>query len=103
MDSPARGDDARFFDALKQLSRSLLEGLGQRLDLLSLELDEEKRRVFGVIFLAIVSAFSAFIALLCLNLAILLLSWDSHRRATTAARGVVPRSWLSRSTPSRAT
>ena len=79
MDSPVRSDDSRFLDALKRLWKSLFEGLGQRFDLFSLELEEEKRRIFGVVFLAMVSAFSAFIAFLCLNLVVILLSWDGNR------------------------
>ena len=79
MGSPTRMDDSRFLDALKGLWRSLLVGLTQRFDLFSLELEEEKRRLLTVIFLVMVAAFSAFLAFLCLNLVVILLSEDFWR------------------------
>lgn len=79
MENPTRTDDSRFLDALKGLWRSLLVGLTQRFDLFSLELEEEKQRVFTVVFVAMVAAFSTFMMFLCLNLVILLLSWDGNR------------------------
>ena len=79
METPTRTDDSRFLDALKGLWRSLLVGLAQRFDLFSLELEEEKQRVFTVVFVAMVAAFSTFMMFLCLNLVILLLSWDGNR------------------------
>lgn len=79
MDTPRHGDDTRFLDALKGLSKSLLEGLNQRFDLFSLELEEEKQRLLTVLIVSLVAVFAAFMAFLCLNLVIVLLTWDSNR------------------------
>ena len=72
-------DDSRFIMAVRRLWKSLLEGLTLRADLFSLELEEEKRRAMTVAFLAMVAAFSAFMAFLCLNLVVILISWDGNR------------------------
>ena len=72
-------DDSRFIMAVRRLWKSLLEGLTLRADLFSLELEEEKRRAMTVAFLAMVAAFSAFMAFLCLNLVVILVSWDGNR------------------------
>ena len=74
-----RSDESRFLGALRRLWGTLLEGLAQRLDLFSMELEEEKRRILTVIIVAMVAAFSAFMAFLCLNLVVILLSWDGNR------------------------
>ena len=74
-----RNDESRFLGALRRLWGTLLEALEQRLDLFSMELEEEKRRLLTVIIVAMIAAFSVFMAFLSLNLVVILLSWDGNR------------------------
>lgn len=78
MEKP-RSDESRFLNALRSLWTTFLEGFAQRLDLFSLELEEEKQRLITVVVLSMVAAFAAFMGFLLLNLFVILLSWDSHR------------------------
>ena len=79
MENPPRNDDSRFLDALKGFGKSLVAGLAQRLDLFSVELEEEQRHLLTVLFLVLATALSAFMAFLCLNLVVILLSWEGNR------------------------
>jgi uncharacterized membrane protein YqjE len=72
-------NESRFVSALSRLWKTVLVGLSQRLDLFSMELEEEKRRILTVIIVSLVAAFSAFVAFLCLNLVVILISWDGNR------------------------
>ncbi len=60
---------------------SAFEGLQLRLELLALELGEERRRITGLVLLAVVATLAGFMALVSLNVALLALYWDTHRTA----------------------
>jgi uncharacterized membrane protein YqjE len=66
-------------EALKRFSAVLMQGLDYRLDLLILEFQEEKQRLLGVLFLAMIAAFAALLGFLCINLLVVMLFWETHR------------------------
>ena len=63
-----------------QVCASVLQGLLLRLDLLKLELKEERARLIGLFVLGLLVALSAFMAFLVLNLTILVIAGE-HRIA----------------------
>ncbi len=77
MSSSAHG----FVDSAKQLGENLIGSVHDRLELFSLELQEEKFRIIRVLILAISAIFSAFLALIFLSLTIVYLFWDEARLA----------------------
>lgn len=72
---------------LISLWAALLEAIQQRFALLTLELNEEKRRFFGLLIAVLVATFAVFLGFFMLNLAILLLFWDLHTRLAFAFAG----------------
>ena len=79
MNETRSSSNRNWSEALKRFSAVLLQGLDYRLDLLFLEFQEEKQRLLGALFLAMVAAFAAFLGFLCLNLLVILLFWETHR------------------------
>ena len=79
MNETRSSSNRNWSEALKRFSAVLLQGLDYRLDLLSLEFQEEKQRLLGALFLAMIAAFAAFLGFLCLNLLVILLFWETHR------------------------
>lgn len=58
---------------------SAFEGLHLRLELLALELGDERRRLTGGLLLAVVAVLAGFMGLVSMNVALLALYWDTHR------------------------
>lgn len=58
---------------------TLLEGVKYRGELMSLEWQEEKRRLFQVVLSAVLAALSTAIALASLNVVLLMIFWETHR------------------------
>jgi uncharacterized membrane protein YqjE len=65
--------------AVRRLSASLIEGLQLRLDLLSLELAEERRRLSRLVLSSLALALAVFMVFLCINVALLIVFWEEHR------------------------
>ena len=65
--------------AARRISASLIEGVHLRLALFSLELGEERRRVTQVVVASVALALVLFMAFLCVNAAVLIIFWDTHR------------------------
>ena len=64
--------------AARRLSASLIEGIHLRLDLLALELAEERRRLSQLVLSTLVLSLALFMVFLCVNAALLILFWDDH-------------------------
>ena len=88
MNTPRTASGISWTQALRQLGAAMLEGLTFRLDLASLEFQEEKQRLFSTLFLTLASAFLAFLAFVCVNVLILVLLWDTHKIAAVVSMTV---------------
>ena len=76
--------DSDLAPTVSRLWGSLLEGLHLRIELFSLELGEERRRLTGLALSALIAVFALFMVVLSLNLLLLALFWDTHRVAVAA-------------------
>ena len=63
--------------AARMVMGSLGEALRYRGELFSIELNEEKRSMLGLLVLALVAVFALFTAFLCLTTLLLVLFWDN--------------------------
>jgi uncharacterized membrane protein YqjE len=68
-------------DSLACLAASLLETLHTRLELISVEVEEEMARYSSYLLKVVVALFCAGIAVLLAILLIVVIFWDSHREA----------------------
>ena len=68
-----------------RISASLIEGLHLRLELFALEMSQERDRVVARVVLCVVLALSAFLLLLSLHAALLVVFWDSYRVQVSVA------------------
>jgi uncharacterized membrane protein YqjE len=68
-------------DSLARLAGTLLGALHTRLELISVEVEEEMARYSSYLLWTIVALFCAGIAILLAILLIVVLFWDSHREA----------------------
>ncbi|OJW95385.1 phage holin family protein [Thiobacillus sp. 65-1402] len=67
------------FDSLKGLAASLIAIVHTRLDLLSLDLEEERARLMSVLAMMLVALFCLGVGVLLLAILIAAAFWDSHR------------------------
>ncbi len=74
-----------FVDSLKRVSALTWQGMEYRIELLSNELHEDKRRLLILVALVQVAFLSAFMAFLCLNVLLFVLFWNTHRTALAIA------------------
>jgi uncharacterized membrane protein YqjE len=74
-----------FVRELGDVCSRVLEGLAYRVDLVALELKEEKERLVGLLVAGIAASLCAFMAFLVLNVAILAVG-SPHRGAADHAR-----------------
>jgi uncharacterized membrane protein YqjE len=77
--SPADQGPSEFQIAARRVAASVIEGLELRLQLLSLELTEERQRLASVVLAALLLALALFMLFLCGNAALLIVFWDTHR------------------------
>jgi uncharacterized membrane protein YqjE len=68
-----------------RLWAGVLEAMHLRLDLIALELGEERERLGDLLLSAVVVVFALFMLLLSVNLALLAIFWDTHRVAIAVA------------------
>lgn len=73
-----------FVDSARHLGAGLLEAVEDRLELLSLELHEEKFRLIQIFLLISAGALAGTMALVFLSLTLVYLFWDSARIAVLA-------------------
>jgi uncharacterized membrane protein YqjE len=66
-------------NSLRQFADGLLGSVYDRLELFSIELQEEKLRIFRILILINAAIFSAFLALIFISLVIVYLFWDTAR------------------------
>lgn len=62
-----------------RVSASLIEGIHLRLELFALEMRQERDRIVELVVLCVVMALAAFLLLLALHVALLVVFWESHR------------------------
>ena len=79
--APAVENLGQFVDASKHFARSLFTTGENRLELLIVEVQEERERLLHAILLALGVAALGFLALLALNVAIVVLLWNVSRVA----------------------
>ncbi|MEX3592380.1 MAG: phage holin family protein [Burkholderia sp.] len=70
---------------LRRLLGSVFALLQTRLELLGIELAEEKERLLGVLFLGLAAMMLAAMALISLTVLVVIVSWDSYRWQSLAA------------------
>ncbi len=75
----AEPSDSDLGRAVTRLWASAVEGLYLRLELFGLELGAERQRITDLMLSALVVAFAIFMLVLSLNVALLVLVWDTHR------------------------
>jgi uncharacterized membrane protein YqjE len=68
-------------DSLARLAATVLETLHTRLELISVEVEEEMARYSSYLLWSVVALFCAGIAILLAILLVVVLFWDSHREA----------------------
>lgn len=78
-----------FLDALRQLSAELLRTVHDRLQLLGVELQEQKHRLLQILLLAAVGSMCAMLAVLFLGFALVWVVPVEHRAAVLAGLGVL--------------
>jgi len=67
------------FDSLKGLAASLITIVHTRIDLLSVDLEEERERLLSVLVLMLVALFFLGVGVLLLAILVAIALWDSHR------------------------
>jgi uncharacterized membrane protein YqjE len=72
-----------------RLWASAVEAVHLRLELLALELAEERKRITDLVLSALMVAFAVFMLFLALNVALLVLLWDTHRDGVAVGMCVV--------------
>jgi len=65
--------------AARRLSASLIEGIHLRLDLLAIELAEERRRLSQLVLSTLALSLALFMVFLSINVVLLILFWEDHR------------------------
>jgi uncharacterized membrane protein YqjE len=81
VDAEGKAPDAVASGPLRRLAASLLALARIRLELLALEVHEEKERLVGMLVWAVVTAFLGCFAVVFLALFITVALWDTHRLA----------------------
>jgi uncharacterized membrane protein YqjE len=69
--------------AARRVSASLIEGIQLRLDLLALELAEERRRLSQLVLSTLALSLALFMVFLSINVVLLILFWEDHRLLIT--------------------
>ena len=72
-------DSASPVGSAGRISASLIEGIHLRLELFALEMGQERGRIVELVILCVVMALAGFLLLLAINIALLVVFWESHR------------------------
>ena len=79
--------DSELVDTGRRLWASVLEGVHLRVELLALEIGEERRRLVELVLSALITVFAVFMLVLSLNVMLVILFWDTHRAAAVLGMG----------------
>ena len=79
MPNQTSNNETLFVRALRRTTATFFQGLEYRFDLFSIELQEEKHRLFLLLCLAIAASMAVFMAFLGLNFVILVAFGEEHR------------------------
>jgi uncharacterized membrane protein YqjE len=82
--TPAPSPEAGLFTSLKRALATLLELGHTRLELLSVEIEEQIEHAAGVLLWSIAAIFFGSLAVLVLALTVVIAFWDSHRLLAAA-------------------
>ena len=77
--SSVETEASEFATAARRVSASILEGVHLRLDLFAVELIEERRRASHLVLTTLALALALFMVFVCLNAALLVVYWETHR------------------------
>ena len=77
--SSVETEASEFATAARRVSASVIEGVHLRLDLFAVELSEERRRASHLILTTLALALALFMVFVCLNAALLVVYWETHR------------------------
>ena len=77
--SSVETEASEFATAARRVSASILEGVHLRLDLFAVELIEERRRAAHLVLTTLALALALFMVFVCLNAALLVVYWETHR------------------------
>ena len=77
--SSVETEASEFATAARRVSASILEGVHLRLDLFAVELSEERRRASHLVLTTLALALALFMVFVCLNAALLVVYWETHR------------------------
>ena len=76
---PGSVRDSGLLASLRRLAATVVELLQTRLELIAVELEEERNRVFRLLILSVVAGFFLALGIITLTFFIILLAWDTHR------------------------
>lgn len=71
--------ESELVDTARRLWTSVLEGVHLRIELLALEVGEERKRLVELVLSALITVFAGFMLVLSLNVVLLVLFWDTYR------------------------
>ena len=77
--SSVETEASEFATAARLVSASILEGVHLRLDLFAVELSKERRRASHLVLTTLALALALFMVFVCLNAALLVVYWETHR------------------------
>ena len=87
--SETHGENPGLVDSLNRLARTVTAVAHNRLELLLVELQEERSRVFDLLLLAATGIVCSLMTLIVLTFAIVVMFWDGYRIAVLAVLGLV--------------
>lgn len=76
-------DNLRFAASLKRACAVMWQGLEYRIELMATEFRADRRRLIVLALLAQTALFTAFMTLICLNVLVLAVFWNTHRLAVS--------------------
>jgi uncharacterized membrane protein YqjE len=77
--------ESELVDTARRLWASVLEGVHLRVELLALEVGEERKRLVELVLSALIAVFAGFMVVLSVNVVLLVLFWDTHRVGAAVA------------------
>jgi uncharacterized membrane protein YqjE len=86
--SESNGENPGLVDSLKRVARTAAAIAQNRLELLLVELQEERSRLFDLLLLAATGIVFGLMTLIVLTFTIVVMFWDGHRIAVLAGLGV---------------
>jgi uncharacterized membrane protein YqjE len=72
-------DNKGLFESLSAFATTLLNVAHTRLELLSIDLEEDRARIFSVVILYLIAAFCLVVGLVIAIILVVFMLWESHR------------------------